>query len=183
MLHPRGGLPDRDVRVGVSPGPVPDEHRVALAVVPGTRRGGLHLHQSSVAVPRLARGDTLAHDAGAGVLAHVDHLRAGVRLLHIVGERHAEKLTHAVVTLEHHGRVLPRDAAAGLHLRPRDLRVVSLAQTSLGDKVVDATLAVLVTRVPVLHRRVLHLGVLRRADLHHRRVQLVLVVRRGGATL
>ena len=53
------------------------------------------------------------------------------------------------------------------------LRVDALAQAALGDEVVDAAHAVLVARVPVLHRRVLDVGVVERHQLDHRRVQLI----------
>ena len=56
-----------------------------------------------------------------------------------------------------------------------------LAQAALGDEVVDAAHAVLVARVPVLHGRVLDVGVVQRDQFDHRRVQLVGVERGRGA--
>lgn len=47
-----------------------------------------------------------------------------------------------------------------------------MAEAALGDKVVDATNALLVAAVPVLHCGVLDLCVGARAQLHHRSVQL-----------
>src|SRR3546814_8026616 len=79
--------------------------------------------------------------------------------------------------------ILPGDRRAGLHLGPGDLRVAPAAGAALGDEVVDAALAVLVAGVPVLHRRVLDLGVVQRDQLDHRRVELVLVALRRGAAL
>ena len=57
------------------------------------------------------------------------------------------------------------------------------AGAALGDEVVDAALAVLVARVPVLDGRVLDLGVFQGDELDHGRVELVLVAHRGGAAL
>ena len=62
-----------------------------------------------------------------------------------------------------------------------ELRALALA--ALGDEVVDAALAVLVARVPVLHRRVLDLRVVERHQLDHRGVELVLVAHGRGAAL
>ena len=56
-----------------------------------------------------------------------------------------------------------------------------LHSAALGDEVVDAADAVLVARVPVLHRRVLDLGVVERDQLDHRGMQLVGVELGRGA--
>ena len=58
---------------------------------------------------------------------------------------------------------------------------VAAAVAALGDEVVDAALALGVARIPVLHRRVLDLGVVERDELDHRGVKLVLVALRRGA--
>ena len=80
-------------------------------------------------------------------------------------------------------RVLPSDCRAGLHLRPRNLGVLPFAQAAFGDEVVDAAPALGVTRIPVLHCRVLDLGVIQRNQLHHRCMQLVLIPHWRGAAL
>ena len=117
------------------------------------------------------------------LLPDVDHLRAGVGLLAVVGERHRVELADRVVALEDAARVLPGDRRARLDLGPGDLRAPAEAAAALGDEVVDAALAVLVARVPVLHRRVLDLGVVERDELDHRGVELVLVALRRRAAL
>ena len=63
----------------------------------------------------------------------------------------------------------------------RNLRAVAAAVAALGDEIVDAALAVLVARIPVLHGRVFDLGVFQRDQLDHGGVQLVLVALRRGA--
>src|SRR3546814_9125660 len=102
-------------------------------------------------------------DARARVLAEVDHLGAGVGLLIVVGDGDGVELAHRVVALQDAARVLPGDRRAGLDLGPGDLRVAPAAGAALGDEVVDAALAVIVAGIPVLHRRVLDLGVVERA--------------------
>ena len=57
------------------------------------------------------------------------------------------------------------------------------ALAALGDEVVDAALAFLVARIPVLDRRVLDRGVVERDQLDDRGVQLVLVAHRRRAAL
>src|SRR5690606_14702622 len=76
-----------------------------------------------------------------------------------------------------------RDGGTRLHLGPGDAGALALAATPLGDEVVDAALAVGVARVPVLHGRVLDVGVVHGDQLHDRSVELVLVPHRGGAPL
>ena len=59
--------------------------------------------------------------------------------------------------------------------------MLAAAVAALGDEIVDAALAVGVARIPVLHGRVLDLGVVERDQFDHRGVQLVLVAHRRGA--
>ena len=80
-----------------------------------------------------------------------------------------------------HARIFPGDRRAGLDLRPRDLRARAAAVAALGDEVVDAALAFGVARIPVLHGRVLDLGVVERDQFDHGGVELVLVAHRRGA--
>src|SRR5207249_2273708 len=96
----------------------------------------------------------------------------------MVSERDRVELAHRVVTLQYDARVLPRDRRAGLHLRPRNLRIGLAAVTTLGDEVVYAALAFLVARVPVLHRRILDLRTLERDQLDDGGMELVLIAHR-----
>ena len=84
-------------------------------------------HQAAVGVLAVAGGDALRDDRAARVLADVDHLRAGVGLLAVVGERDRVELADRVVALQDAARVLPGDRRAGLDLRPRDLRALAAA--------------------------------------------------------
>mmetsp|Transcript_88006 Transcript_88006/g.146352 ORF Transcript_88006/g.146352 Transcript_88006/m.146352 type:complete len:275 (+) Transcript_88006:801-1625(+) len=183
VLDLRLVLPHFDVRVRVGLGGGPDQHRVALAVVARRLRVGPHLHQPPVHIAALAGGDALADDARARVFSDVDHLGAGVGLLHVVGEGHGVELPLGPIALQHARGVLPRDGGPGLDLGPRDLGPIAVAQATLGHEIVDSSFALFVPGVPILHRRVLDLSVLACPQLHDGRVQLVLVVGRGSAAL
>src|SRR5690606_2571398 len=63
----------------------------------------------------------------------------------------------------------------GFNLGPGNPRTGPAAVTALGDEVVDAAHAVLVARIPVLHRGILDLGIVQRNEFDHGGVQLVLV--------
>src|SRR5690606_19157513 len=137
-------------------------------------------HQAAVAVLAAAGADALADDLALGALADVDHLGAGVGLLAVVGQRHRVELADRVVPQQHAGRVLPGDRRTGLHLGPHHLAARAAALRALGHEVVDAADAVLVARVPVLHRRVLDLRVLERDQPDPRGVQPFLVAHTRG---
>ena len=111
----------------------------------------------------------------------MDHLGAGVGLLAVVGDRYRVEPADRVIALQDHTRVFPGDGRTGLNLGPGYLGTGAAAGTALGDKVVDAAAPLLVARVPILHGRVLDLGVLEGDELHHGGVQLVLVAHRRRA--
>src|SRR5215467_645695 len=77
--------------------------------------------------------------------------------------------------------VFPGDRRAGLHLGPGNLGMAAAAVTPLGHEVEDAAASFRVARIPVLDRRILNFGVVKRNQLDHRGVELVLVAARGGA--
>ena len=57
------------------------------------------------------------------------------------------------------------------------------ADATLGDKVVDTTLTLLVARVPILHRGVLHIGIPLHDNLYDCGVKLILITTGCGAAL
>src|SRR5207302_8831261 len=116
-------------------------------------------HQPAIGVVRPARADALGDDGRAGVGADVDHLGAGVGLLAVVGQRDRIEFADAGIALEDAAWIFPGDRAAGLDLRPADLRAVARAERALRDEVEDAAAAFLVSRIPVLDGRVFHLGI------------------------
>src|SRR3546814_138321 len=84
-------------------------------------------------------------------------------------------------TLFRSALIFPGVRAAGVDLGPAHLAVGPRAQRALGDEIVDAALAVLVARIPVLDGRIFDLGIVERDQLYHGGVELVLVAHRRGA--
>src|SRR4029453_8523004 len=139
-----------------------DQQRVALGVVTRALGAAFDLDQPAVRVLTAPGADALADDLRLRALADMDHLRAGIGLLAMVGERHRMELAHRVAAEQDAARVLPGDRRAGLDLRPRNLRTRAAALAALGHEVVDAAAAFLVAGIPVLHGAVLDLGVFER---------------------
>src|SRR5882724_6257721 len=110
----------------------------------------------------MAGGNTLGYDGAASVLAHMNHLGAGVGLLVMIGERNRIELADRVVAAQHAARIFPRDRRSGLNLRPRDSGIDAFAQAALRDKVVNTPNSVRVARVPILHSRILDVGIVER---------------------
>ena len=162
---------------------VADQQRVALRMVARVLRPLRHAHQSAVCLLAVSRRDALGHDRAAGIAPEVDHLGPGIRLLVTLGHRDRIELTDRIVATQQAARVLPRDRRTCLDLGPRNLRARTPAVATLGHEIVDTALALRIAGIPVLHRRILDLRVLHRDQLDHRRVQLVLVALRRGATL
>ncbi len=111
----------------------------------------------------------------------MDHLGAGVGLLAIVGDGDRIKLTDAALTAQHAARIFPGDRAAGFHLRPAHLAVLAEAVGALGDKIIDAALAVGIAGIPVLHGGIFDLGIVQGHQLNDRGVQLVFIAHRRRA--
>ena len=111
----------------------------------------------------------------------MDHLGAGIGLLVIVGDRDRIKFADAVFAVEDAAWIFPCHRAAGFNLRPADLAVPPLAQSAFGDEIIDAALAFVVAGIPVLHGAVLDLGIIKRDQLYHRGMQLILIAHRRGA--
>ena len=111
----------------------------------------------------------------------MNHLRARIRLLVIVRHGDGVKLADGIVACEDAARIFPRNGRAGFHLRPRNLAAFALAEAAFRDEVVDAALAILVARIPVLHGRVFHFGMVVGDDFDDGSMELVLVAHRRGA--
>ena len=183
VLDDGGGVGVAYHREGVRAAFVADQQAVALAVVAGVLRTGIHPHEPPVGVLAVAGGDALAHYPAAGVTADVYHLRARIRLLVVAGEGHGIELAAGIVAHQHRGGILPGDGGAGLDLRPAQVAALAAAESALGDQVQDAAAALGISRIPVLHRAVAHVRILLHYYLHHGRVELVFVAHRGGAAL
>ena len=92
VLNGGGGVGYLHVGESVCAAFIAQEQRVALAVVACVGGVGSDLDESAVGILTMPRADTLAHDTRAGILAKVNHLRARVRLLVVVGYRHGVEL-------------------------------------------------------------------------------------------
>ena len=130
-----------------------------------------------------AGGNALGNNRRAGVLADMNHLGAGICLLATIGDRDRIELADALLPAQHAGGILPGDRRTGFDLRPADAGAVTATIAALGHEVVDAALAIFVTRVPVLHRGVLDVGIFQRHQLDHCRMQLVFITLWGGTAL
>ena len=101
----------------------------------------------------------------------MNHLRAGVGLLKMIGERHRIKFAGRIIPDQDAAWVLPRDRRAGLDLRPGNLRIFALTFTAFGHKIINPALSGLrITGIPILYRRILDLGMVERHKLYDRRV-------------
>ena len=183
MLDRGAGIAGLDVGEGVRAAVAAHEEGVALREIAGTMRARQYFHEAAVAVLPMTGRDAFRNDGALRVGADVDHLRAGVGLLVVVGNRDRIERTHRVLAAQDAGGIFPGDRRAGFHLRPRDPGIAAAAFAALGYEVVDAADAVLITRVPVLHGRVLDLRVILGDELHYRRVQLVFIAHGRGAAL
>ena len=133
------------------------------------------LDQAAIGLLRRARRNSLRDDGAARVLADVDHLGAGVGLLHVVGHGDRVELANRVVARRMQLGYFHVMAEPVSTCVQEILRIVAAAVAALGDEIVDAAFAVLVAGIPVLHRRVLDLGVLHGDQFDHRGVQLVFI--------
>ena len=159
--------------------PVSDQQRVALGKVLSTIGGGQYLDQTTIGSIALPSRDTLGNNGAAGVLAFVNHLGAGVRLLMIVDQGYRIELANRVVAFQNNAGILPGDGGTGLHLGPRNLGVLA-GDTAFGHEIVNASIAVLITGKPVLESGVLDLGVVQGHQLDHCGVELVGLPGRSG---
>src|SRR3954469_11756086 len=183
MLDGSSGVLDLDIREGMRPTAIPDQHRIALGVIAGTGCLGQHFDQAAIAVLPLARGDTLRYDRAPRVLPQVNHLGPGIRLLLAVHHGHRVELANGVVALEDDTGILPGYGRSGFHLGPGNFGVSTGTLSALGDEVVDPPAAFLVASVPVLHGGGFDAGAFEGHQLDYSRVQLVFVPTRSGTPL
>src|SRR5208337_4334442 len=181
MLELRARVLRLDVGYGMSAAFVADQEAVALREVARVRGAAVRRDQPAIGIVGPAGRDALRYDAARRVLAEMDHLGAAVDLLAAVRDGDGIELAAAVIAAQDAAWIFPGDGRAGLDLRPGNLRVAAAAIPALGHEIIDAALAVLVARIPVLHGRVFDLGVVERDQLHHGGVELVFVAHRRRA--
>src|ERR1700733_4778913 len=161
---------------------VADQKRVASGEVARAGRFTMRRDKTAIGVLRNAGRDALGDDPARRILAEVNHLGAGIDLLVAVRNRDRIELAARIVATQDAARIFPGDGRTGLYLRPGNLGIGTAAVAALGDEVVDAALAFGIAGVPVLHRRVLDLGVIQRNELDDGGVKLVFIALRCGAS-
>ena len=183
MFDPTAVILDLDIGYRVCPTFVTDQERIALRVV--ARRFCLRVHgnQPTIGVLGLTCTDTLGYDTRLGVLAKMNHLGAGIGLLHVVGDGYGIEFALTIVTAQNAGRVFPSHSRPSFHLCPHHFGPVAAAIGSFCYKVIDSTLPVFIARIPVLDGGILHLGVFFYDDFNHSSVQLCDVALGRGAPL
>ena len=181
MLELRGGRLGLDIGHGMRAALVADQQRVALREVPRVRRLAMRRDEPAIGVVGAARRDALGDDAARGVLAEVDHLGAAIDLLAAIRNGDRIELAARFLAAQDAARIFPGDGRTGLHLRPADLGPRAPAVAALGHEIIDATLAFRIAGEPVLHRRILDLGIIQRDQLDHRRMKLAFLARGRGA--
>ncbi len=151
-----------------------DEQRVALGVVLAILEMLRHMDEAAIGRAALADADDLRDDVAGGLVGGVDHLRAGVLVLAVAGERDGEHLAARLAALHHHAGIFHRQPRADVAIDPFHLRLL-VRQAALGHEVEDI-------RRPVLDGDVLDLRALHRDEFDHRAVQRGgLEFRRGAA--
>ena len=143
----------RDNHIGesVSTAFIAEQQTVALAVIAGIFRLVTHFDESAVSVLAVTCGDTLGDNTAARVFADMNHLGSCIGLLVVIGHSHRVELRRRVIAAKDTGRVFPSDSRAGFHLRPREACIL-VRNASFGNEIIYSALAVLVTRILVLHR-------------------------------
>ena len=160
-----------------------EQQRVAAGVVARIVGVGRSHDEAAVAVLAVSGGNALGDDGRTRVLADVDHLRARVRLLVVVGHGHAVELRYGVVAAQQTRGVFPRDGRSRLHLCPGEFGVVAAQVATLRYEIEHTAPSVFVAWIPVLDGGVFHLGPVHDDDLDDGRMELVLVAHWGRAAL
>src|SRR6516162_2064917 len=140
-----------DIGHGVRPAAVADQQRIALCVVTRILCPRLHPDETAIGILPATGRNPFRYTRRPGVLADMDHLCPGIRLLAIVGDRYGVEFADRVVSLEHTAWIFPGNCRAGLDLGPRDFGERTAAGAALRDKVVNPAAALGVARIPVLH--------------------------------
>ena len=126
--------------------------------------------------------DTLTYNRTAGILAQVNHLRTGIRLLVVVCHSYGIEFGCRVVTCQDAGRIFPGNCRTGFHLCPGQFAVYPFAVATFRHEVIYTALALGITRIPVLDSAVFHFGAVVHDNLHNSGMQLVFITHRCRTT-
>ena len=116
-----------DVGKGVGSATVGHEQRVTLREVAGVFSTFIDLNQSSITILTFACADAFGYNGRGGVFAQMDHFRASISLLHVIGHSYRIKFAHAVITFQNARWIFPGNGAACLYLRPTDFGAIAIA--------------------------------------------------------
>ena len=111
-----------------------------------------HVHQTAISGATFADGDRFGDNVAGRLIGSVDHLRAGVLVLAVVGECNGKNFAARLATLHNHAGIFHGETRADVAIDPFHFRVF-LGETALRDEIEDV-------RRPVLHRDVLNFGAL-----------------------
>ena len=130
---------------------ISDKQRVTLRIVTCLCRFRSHPHEPSISLIRASGRNTLGDDLRSRVLAQVNHLRASIGLLGVVGNGDGVELANRIIAQQNAAWVFPGNGRACFNLCPGNLGVTATAGATLGDEVINTALAVFIARIPVLH--------------------------------
>ena len=94
MLHMSSGVVDFYVWKCMGTALIPEQHRIALRVIPCLCCVPANLNKATISILPMPGRNSLRHNIAAGVLADVDHLCASVSLLSFPGQRDGIELTN-----------------------------------------------------------------------------------------
>ena len=165
VLDPRRRVLHLDVGKRVRTAPVPQEKRIALGKVPRVGSDSASRRRAPVGVLPVPRRRSPWRQScswrSAPMWTIFVPASACWRLLLW---RQSRTRRQNCRRWRKHARIFPRDRGPGFHLRPGNPRIPSRAFPPLGHEV-EISPSPLRPPVPVLHRRILHLGVLQRDEL------------------
>ena len=152
-----------------------DKQRVALGVVLAILQMLRHVDQAAVSGAAFADGDRFGNDVAGCLIGSVNHFRAGVLMLTVIGERDGKNFAARLATLHDHAGIFHREPRADVTIDPFHFGVF-LSETAFGDEVENI-------RRPVLHGDVLNLRALQRDQFHDSAMQCGSVKFRRRAAL
>ena len=173
VLHGVAGAADGDGRISVGAAGRVDQKRVALGVVLAILQMLRHVHEAAISGATFADGDRFRNDVAGRFIGGVNHLRAGVLVLAVVGQRDGKNFAARLATFHDHAGIFHGQARADVAVDPFDLGVF-VREAAFGHEIED------VGR-PVLHGDVLNLRALERDQFDDRAVQGGGVELRRGA--
>src|SRR5205814_3544972 len=104
VLHGVAGTAYSDCRISVRSRSRVNEKSVALRVVLAVLEMLWNVNQAAIRGPAFADGDAFRNDIAGSLIGRVDHLRAGVLMLTIVGQSNGENFAACFASFHDHAR-------------------------------------------------------------------------------